>query len=452
MRHSSTELLKRAARLALAAALPLACGGCGGETGPPPSVLLISLDTLRADHMSLYGYERETTPYLRQLAKECLVFDQAHSVAPWTLISHVTMLTGLYPEQHGVVKKDKALSPKIPFLAQRLSDQGYHTIGLYKPGFIGPRYGHDRGFDVFREHEEAPLAEIHLSEAFVDLNPEWPFFLFLHLFDIHGDPLKDKKSLMYDPPEPFDICFMPDAKKILRKVNFILVDEGRQKLEPLESEAMIALYDGKIRYVDSVLEDWIESWRRRGLLDNAILIITADHGENLGHRRNGDLGGHGKLFEEGLHIPLLVRFPDGYRAGERSDALVSLVDVVPTVLEAARLPLDPRLPGVSLRGPIPEERVVGAQKGSHARMRWPWKLQVVGFNSHLVNLEEDPLEQNPLTEDDPRFGPIATGLLEDYKAQLAARPGFDAPAIPALEAESDELQRELEALGYAGED
>ncbi len=426
--------------------------GCGsGSDERPPNVILISLDTLRADHMSLYGYERETTPYLERLAQESLVFDRAHSVAPWTLISHVTMLTGLYPEQHGVVSKEVALSPRIPFLAQRLHDYGYQTIGLYKPGWIGVRYGHDRGFDVFLDHERAPLAEEHLDASLAELEPGSPYFLFLHLFDAHKDAIPKASSLLYRAPKPFDTLFIPDAKQRLEGVDFREVVPGRVSLTPEQLEAMIALYDGKIRYVDTMLEKWIEGWRADGLLEDTLIVITADHGENLGERRD-DLNGHGKLFEEGLHIPMIVRFPDGYRAGERDSALVSLVDVVPTVIDAVGLDPDPRLPGFSLRDGAPAERTVGAHKQTTARIRWPWKLTWSRGERYLVNLEEDPLEEQRILPDDPLFQRIAPELEAAFDALLAAEPGFDAAPIPAIEEQSEALKEELDALGYAGEE
>ena len=461
------------ARFSSLSALPLAlvCG-CGGAVDPAdmrPSVVLISLDTLRADHMSLHGYERETTPYLEKLAEESLVFDQAYSVAPWTLISHVTMLTGLYPEQHGIVTDDLALSPEIPYLAQRLSDFGYQTVGLYRPGFVGPRFGQDRGFDVFLDHTSAVEAEVNLVRELAELDRDRPFFLFLHITDCHGDPVRDADDILYDAPPPFDTMFMADARERLKDCDYRVVagaalrramKDGtakRGRLSPEHLEATVAMYDGKIRYVDTVLEEWIEGWRRDGLMDNTLVVITSDHGEGLG-QRGGSLTGHGQMWQEGLHIPLIVRFPDGYRGGERDGNVASLVDVVPTILDVTDLPPDGRLAGYSLRRELPPDRVVGAFRGtSYARVQLPWKVQGATRRKKLqvtgvYNLTDDPLELASIPKADEDFERITKMLDEAYQAELASRPAFEgADPIPAV-AETEAMLEELEALGYGGGD
>jgi len=436
-----------------AAALPLvliACGGSsdGADDPPPPSIILISLDTLRAGHMSLYGYERETTPFLEELAQESLVFDRATSVAPWTLISHVTMLTGLYPEQHGVVEDDLALSPDSPLIAQRLQDYGYRTFGLYKPGWVGPRHGEDRGFDVFVPHEVIPEAEEHMADL-PPLTVDQPYFFFLHLFDIHSDPLRGPDSLKYDPPEPYDTLFMEDAKARLRSVDFIKANAGLTKLDEEELEAMVSLYDAKIRYVDDTLRRWFQEWRDAGALDNTLVIITSDHGESLG-QRDGRISGHGHVWQDALHIPMIVRFPDGHRAGEREDALVSLVDVVPTVLEAVRLPTDPRLPGMSLRAEPPADRVVGAYRPPYyARLQLPWKVRGSRGSAQDVNhLLQDPGETNRVTDRD-LFFQVSGDVEQAFQAVLDACAPLDAPPIPAIDL-TEEARADLEAFGYGG--
>ncbi|MDA1264548.1 MAG: sulfatase [Planctomycetota bacterium] len=432
---------------------------CGGETlaathDPedviPPSVILISLDTLRAGHMSLHGYDRETTPYLERFAEECLVFDQATSVAPWTLISHATMLTGLYPEQHGVVDDNLALNPLTPLIAETLKDYGYRTYGFYRPGFLGPRHGEDRGFEVFEPHVELPEAEENMVKL-LEMNVEQPFFLFLHLFDIHGDHLRSPKSLKYDPPPPYDRLFQEDAREKQVEVDYIKANAGLIQLDPPQLEAMISMYDGKIRYVDDTLERWIEGWRDAGALDNTLVIITSDHGESLG-QRGGLISGHGRMWQDALHIPLIVRFPDGYRAGEHEQGLVSLVDVVPTILETVRLDADPRMPGVSLRGEHLPDRVVGAFRPPfHARLRFPWKLRgTKGDATSLHNLETDPHELDRVVNKE-LFFEITEDLERSFQQVLEGCAPLDAPPIPAIEM-SQETRAELNALGYGGGD
>lgn len=433
--------------------LLLALGACGGaqeSEGPPPSIIVISLDTLRAGHMGLYGYERDTTPYLDRFAGECLVFEDAKTVAPWTLISHVTMLTGLYPDQHGVVKSDLALSTEIPFLAERLSDYGYRTFGYYKPGFVGVKHGHQRGFDVFESHELASEAQEHMAATLVGLGEEQPLFLFLHLFDIHAAPLVGKDPLYYRAPAPFPNHFQADAEERLAEVDFRRAREGKERLTDDQVEALVATYDGGVRYVDGVLEELIEGWRAQGLLDNSILIITADHGESLG-QRYGRIKGHGKMFEEALHVPMIVRFPDGYRAGEREPGRVSMVDVVPTVLEAAGLEADARLPGISLREkPDPGRLIMASRPPTRVHYKGPWKvISIEGKHWTLFNLDEDPLELDARKHEE-RAQSLFDELTRAFDADWASRPAFDGPPIPAGEYEK-QMREQLDALGYAGD-
>ena len=176
---------------------------------------------------------------------------------------------------------------------------------------------------------------------------------------------------------------------------------------------MTALYDGGIRYLDSTLEEWFATWEDRGLLDNTIIIITSDHGEGL-RQRLARFGGHGDLNEEGLRIPMMVRLPGGARGGERVDSLVSLVDIVPTVLELVNLEPDVRLPGRSLLGaPRPtEEWVFAARSGMRAAVRRDRKVVYRDQTPLLVyDLVEDPEELAPLSPSSDVIAPIITGRI-----------------------------------------
>ncbi len=439
--------------LPLLASVPcLALPGCEARAAepPPPSVILISLDTLRAGHMSVYGYQRETTPYLEKLARESLVFDQAFASSCWTLIAHVSMLTGLYPNQHGVTDRDLAISPEAPLLAERLQERGYQTFGFYKPGFIGEEYGHQRGFDVFVSHERAHQAEANMEDALPDIHPNRPFFLFLHLFDIHSAPMYRGDAPYYRPPSPYDTIFEPDAKERLKGVNFRAVHDNKARLTADQRRAMVTLYDGNIRYVDAKLEKWIEGWREQGLLDRAILIITADHGESLG-QRFGRISGHGRMFQDALDIPLIIRFPDGRHAGERTDTVAHHVDIVPTALDYLGLSPDPNLPGYSLLGEVPEDRVVVAGKPPlAAKIQLPFKV-VSGNNAPrwVYQLEKDPLEIDPLTKKD-EVAAKDRELAVKFREELGAKADFKVTPVPAGEADAA-LVEELKAMGYIGD-
>jgi len=418
-----------------------ACGG--GDQARRPDVILISLDTLRADHMGLYGYERDTTPYLDRLADECLVFDNAYSTAPWTLVAHMTMLTGLYPRQHGVWERELALSPETPLLAERLRQAGYQTVGLHFSGWVHERHGFDRGFDVFRSHKNAEEAERHLTEELAALDPERPTFLFLHLFDIHCGTLTDAPGPVYDTPSPFDEAFMDHPAARLTDATEGQIWSGKKRLTPPQIEALVALYDGGIRYVDSKLEAWIEDWRAEGRLDRALLIITADHGEGLGQR--GRIDGHGTVYQEGLRVPLLVRRPGGTGGGRRVHEVVSLVDLVPTVLESVGIVAND-LAGHSVFDPPAARTVLAFQPARETAIRWPRKIVHTRKGQTITaNLESDPLELSPTRGDVSELELWRASVL-GTAAELARWPR--AVPIDLDPADMDDLK----ALGYGGED
>jgi len=433
--------------VSLACVSVLPClGACGAaEETPRPNVILISLDTLRADHLGLYGYERDTTPYLDGFAAECIVFDNAYATAAWTLVSHMSMLTGLYPRQHGVHHGDQALNPATPLLAERLRGVGYQTIGLYFQSWVHPCHGFDRGFDVFRRHANAEEAGEHLAEELATLDPDRPYFLFVHLFDIHGGVLTDEPGSIYEPPRPFDEQFMTaPASHLAHRTEKEIWDS--RSLPAEELEALTALYDGGIRYVDSKLERWVEDWRAEGRLADTLVLITADHGESLGQR--GSVKGHGMVYQEGLRVPLLLRLPGAHVPGKRSPEVVSLVDIVPTVLEILGLSHDD-VPGHSLLEPLDDRIVLAYQELGAARetgIRWPWKIAHSEKGSTLgVNLEADPMELHPHRAEPEQ--------LADWRRAVLGGPETLArwPAALSIRKDPEDLD-ELRALGYSGDD
>ena len=441
----------------MAVTAALAAPACGPDVDParegPPSVILVSLDTLRYDHCGFNGYERDTTPFLDRFAQECIVFDRAYTTMSWTLIAHMSMVTGLYPTQHGVVEAELALSPEVPTLAQRLAAEGYTNLGVHYPGWLDRRFGFGRGFGTYESAPNAEEAGRELEVGLEAVRPGWPFFMFVHLFDIHSGVLMGPSSSMYNPPPPFDELFMPGARAALGGVDMKAWWDRPAAPTALQKQAITALYDGGIRYVDSKLEAWFTEWESRGLLDDTIVIITSDHGEGL-RQRQARFGGHGDLHEEGLRIPLLVRLPRGERGGERLDSLVSLVDIVPTVLELAGLDRDERLPGRSLVGPARpvDEWVFASRADVGAAVRRDRKIIYEGLDARrMYDLEQDPLELHPFTESESRatFLAEAPALLDSALVQLS---GYVSPPDPRDVGELDEAtQDNLRALGYGGE-
>ena len=414
---------------------------CGHARPARPNVLLISLDTLRADHLGCYGYERDTSPFLDRLASESILFERAFTPAAWTLIAHMTMLTGLYPLQHGVVQDELALSPEFPLLAERLKAAGYQTVGLYHPSWVHERHGFGRGFDSFRPHADVEEAGRNLELELGRLDGSKPTFLFVHLYDIHNQNLNSGTEVIYPSPAPFQEQFLDADCEPLPALPAGELWESNGLLTPSQLRTLVAYYDGGIRHVDTRLADWFARLEAEGFLDDALVIVTSDHGEALGQR--GPLEGHGGFAQEGLHVPLIVRPPDRSRAGTRVSEVTHLGDVVPTVLAAAGLAPDPRLPGHSLLGPLPEERVI---TGSYSFPRsgyvlsWPEKLLWrEGGRTLAVDLERDPGELELRRASEERY----RALLERSYPQAQAFPP-PVKIAPLSEEERDELR----ALGY----
>jgi arylsulfatase A-like enzyme len=248
--------------------------------------------------------------------------------------------------------------------------------------------------------------------------------------------------MLYASPPPYQDLFLPGAAEQLPKIPPDVLWEGEDLLDARGKEAITALYDGGIRHVDANLEQLFGALEREGWLANALVLVTSDHGESLAQR--GKLSGHGELAQEGLHVPLIVVRPDGARAGERVRPLVHLGDIVPTVLEAAGLDADARLPGRSLFGPLPAERVTtGTYLPNEFVVRWPEKLiRRRGGPTVAFDLERDPRELAPREVKSERYEEL-------LRAAHPAGSPFGPPTAITL---TEEDAEDLRALGYGGED
>ncbi len=331
-----------------------------------PNVLLIIWDTVRAASLSLYGYERPTSPNLQRLAESGVAFDHAYSTAPWTLPSHASVFTGLLaPELSADWRTPLDARPRT--LAEVLRDRGWRTGGFAANTYNTSREtGLARGFTHYADYFVFSAGDLlrssSLMRAIVN-RPRWrhalhmddlpgrkrapdvdaeflrwagrdnghPFFAFLNYFDAH-DP--------YLPPSPWDTLFgprLPGRDPVLRQV---------RKLSPREVVAERDAYDGSIAYLDQHLGMLLDSLRQRGMLDNTIVIVTADHGEEFGE--HGVFTHGNSLYDRVLHVPLVISWPRSVPRGARVDAWISLRDVAATVLDVLGVPSDSLLPGRSL--------------------------------------------------------------------------------------------------------
>ncbi len=306
-----------------------------------PNIILVSIDTLRADHLASYGYHRHTSPNLDRLAKQGVLFRQMIAPSSWTLPSHASMLTGLYPHHHGAVHFGfrTPMADELDTLAELLWDQGYATAGFTGGLFVSSKTGFEQGFDVFQTRRGFS-ANVAAAIDWMKLT-RGPFFLFLHTYAVH---------LPYAPRPPYDTMFDPHYRgRFARRFtapNFRAV--GREKgLDRRTVEHLEALYDGAIRQMDKTFDTLLEYVRSSGRARNTCVIVTSDHGEQfmehglMFHR-------HAVLYEQLIRVPLIVWCPSRYTGGRVIEQPVSGVDITPTVLDIAAAPIPKNLDGQSL--------------------------------------------------------------------------------------------------------
>jgi arylsulfatase A-like enzyme/Flp pilus assembly protein TadD len=297
-----------------AAALPKTAKKPHAASAVSSNIILITLDTTRADRMGFLGSQRGLTPNLDALATQSVVFTRAYAQVPLTTPSHAALLTGTYPQFSHIEDLGAPLGAEIPYLPDVLHRHGYHTaafLGAYILDPAGAARGFDRGFDVYDAnfHQRKPGEDRYKSVerraedvanralGWLSRHQQRPFFIWLHFYDAH-DP--------YDPPEPFKTHYASD------------------------------LYDGEIAYTDSIVGSFVEVLRKHGLYQNAVIAIAADHGEAFGEHGEER---HGMfLYDETIHVPLLLKLPAGRLGGKRVEERVALADVAPSLLEAAGIP------------------------------------------------------------------------------------------------------------------
>lgn len=305
---------------------------------PRPNVLLIVVDTLRADRLDSFGGTLGLTPNLDALAADSLRFTEYWATSCWTLPTISTMLTSVHMEVHGGKDKQSPIDPEIETLATVLRDAGYRTEAITEGGLFKSLYNLDRGFERFTEHHDGLKRGVDLArQFFAERAPQQdrePWFLTLHSYEVHEpytpDPALVAKVRAQLPPEL--------AAGIERPTDFIhLFEEGRwdDVIAADVPELMEELHNAEVRSADFLIGKLLDELERDGHLDNTLIVFTADHGEEFGE--HGMLGHSDALYPELLHIPLMLRFPDGYRAGEADARPSSQLHMTPTVLDAVGL-------------------------------------------------------------------------------------------------------------------
>ncbi len=404
----------------------------------PPNVILITLDTTRADRMGFLGSTRGLTPNLDALAKQSAIFTRAYSQVPLTPPSHASILTGTYPEFHQLSAMSLPLALDLPYAPEVFRARGYHTAAFVssivleaKGQFAG---GFDRGFQTYD-------AGFHVGAAGEDLNhtvrrrgeevvaraltwlgrhPKGPFFVWVHLYDAH-DP--------YAPPEPY---------------------KSRYASEP---------YDGAIAYEDAAVGKLLRALKSRGLYDDTVIAVTADHGESLGAHGEDTHGVF--LYDETIHVPLLIKLPQARGGGRQVSSRVELVDILPTLLQQAGIEIPKEVQGKSLL-PLIQPGVVGNDspkvwgeayaESDYARTEYGWSalrslrtgkyLYIQAPRRELYDQLTDEGAQHNLASSSSAVADTLASELQDFRRKTSST--REAPKAPL----NEKVQKELEALGY----
>jgi len=455
--------------LALACSRAPAPGPAGRGAEQPPNLLLLTLDTLRRDHLATYGYARETMPKLDELARLCLVFERCFAPIAHTTPSHVSLLTGVYPPEHGVVansnlkpleeQQEQAFVPTAGLVsfAQEASARGYETAGFVSAAPLKAITGVARGFATWSEPEGARRAggeTLAEAGAWLDARPAGtPWFLWVHLFDAHGPYARGEQ-----PPAPYDALYGEDEtlRAHLAALGFPTEVRGRQVGDTTPAEA-VNLYDGSLRWLDDQLAPFLERLAARADWARTALVVVGDHGQGLGQH---DYLAHGVVWEEQLAVPLFLRLPGV--APRRVDALLSTVDVLPTVLAAlpglASEGFREQLRGTDALAGGPRPAVFGMsppKRGLAALREERWKLVRDAQGAvELYDLAADPHELANVAGAHPEQVARLSAALAELESSLRER-GARHAALRADGERGGEVDpkhlRELGELGYGGE-
>ncbi len=350
----------------------------GFEPAPTRGIVLVSIDTLRADHLGAYGYARPTSPFLDRLAARGVLFERAYAQYPGTLQSHMSIFTGLYPGEHDVMPPALVLSPEIPTLPELLSRAGFRTSGHSEGGWMAGGFGFRRGFADWTDHPYAADTDVERTlglglDFLRSVPPAERFFLFLHTYSVH-DPYRPPREYVerfWPGPPPADM-FSPDGPEFSR------LNRERLAASAEQLAYLRALYDASIAYVDHQLEAFWSEVEKLGLAGEITLVVTSDHGEEFAEH---GLLAHTQVYPECLHVPLLVVHP-ARREPLRLGQLVELVDLAPTLLELAGAP-PPRMSGQSLL-PLLRDPAAAHRDRAYAEVR-----QAFGIGARTLLEERD---------------------------------------------------------------
>lgn len=412
-----------------------------------PNVLLVTVDTLRADHLSSYGYPQPTTPFLDGLAGEGVRFEHAYSTSSWTVPSLVSLLTSTYPLRHGMGEgagrqgtQWEVIPDDLTTLAETLQARGYRTFGLTANFGLPKERGFGRGFDFYEcvGAENLEAADRVLTGWLPEMEEKGPWFLWLHLFDPHAPYLaREELAAVY-----------PAGGERFAELEGQPADEYQKigpRLDTARLDYVQALYGSEIRHVDEYLRDLFGRLPGAG---EALFAFTADHGEEF--QEHGSVGHGQNLFEESIRVPLIVRFPDRRLAGTVVDEPVSLLDVFPSLVAAVGGTPPADLAGQDLFAARSPERIVVSELRRRSSLRScrgkRWKLvydTAAPERGLLFDLHADPGERSNRFAGEPALVADLLAFCAAYERRNEER------SLGGLTEITEEQLRALSAFGYA---
>ncbi|HUU84147.1 MAG TPA: sulfatase [Phycisphaerae bacterium] len=467
--------------------------------GQRPNVVLISVDTLRPDHLGCYGYRRDTSPNIDGLAAEGALFENTVSSTSWTLPAHAALFTGLVDTVHGCLDTNRPLSHTATTVAEVLRSAGYATAGFFSGPYLHPVFGLGQGFDVYVDCSSYP--ELNESEAartgaadgaavwrashadvtgpnvyrevrsWLRSNRQTPFFLFVHLWDVHYD---------FVPPPPYDRMFDPDYTGSVTGRDFLMDASVNASMDRRDIEHLIALYDGEIAWTDLHVGKILADIDALGVRDCTAVVLLADHG--IEFFEHGLKAHRHTLYDEVIRIPLIVRYPGRVTPGRRYATQVRMIDVAPTILDLCGLEVGSGMMGQRLTPlfagqPLEEDNLAVAELVTNAGQltsdgrwaapdpRFPIRHRLQAFRrlDHKVivdanrgqfqvfNLRTDPGERLAARSPASPAAQTALGDMARGRAWLESCRSSLSSAAPASEI-PPKVREKLRSLGYINDD
>jgi len=439
-----------------------------------PNILIVTIDTIRADHVGCYGYFRNTTPVLDALAEESILFERCIAPVAQTLPSHTSLFTGVYPREHGYTSNLSFIdgvftpSPRLKVFAAAVGELGYATAAFISAEPLKKEGNLDVGFQTWWEPEDTNrvIAERTNVEVFkwIESGLKTPFLLWVHYFDPHNG---------YNPPPPYNTMFQTDEKLNGYIAERQIMEQKRKKGRPNEdwqARPQINSYDGEIAYADAKLGEVFKRLRDKGVWDRTVVVVVGDHGEGLGQHRELC---HNGIWTEQLHVPLIMRVPG--RTPQRVSTPLSIVDILPTMLgqmdKAVAGSFLEQCTGVdvlaenyqprSLHAQLPRTRRAGGIAADALLVDgWKFVKSPETISRHLreetalYHLESDPHELNNVIGEHPeKAAELERQLAAIVAEQIERSKRNKAGIIKIISAEKKEkIDRALKDLGYVEED